>query len=398
MFEQALIFRAGVEKRVDLGLLAETILFYRNTHLLLDRASILALAKALSERDLLELFDRDIVKLSYTQDNFGVVSAGIPIAHGFVSIRTAGTAEGKKIRNYQDEIASVLEREFGNTRATKKFAQRIADRVRLHRWRGIDEGAKLVTNQTENDLIDAVFLKKAAGVILSRLVDGFDPAQPFRFQAVKDEGNGFIIDTDLDYPKINTAYHKSVSPQHSSISTAFLLSHVIEARAESSFAAYYMAEPVTVPLMSELIELKHFDFLRRREINTSDIELFQEIIVPGLPNVREVINAGQKSFAEFLEFLREAEKFKAWLTSANPDVGLVQSYVEAIKKKSWVERLPGKAVRFAVASGVSLAVGAFGGVAPSLGVGATNTFLLDRILKGWRPNQFIDGAYKKFVS
>jgi hypothetical protein len=107
VFEQALIYRAGVEKRVDLGLLAETLFFYRNTHLLLDRSSVLALAKALTERDLLELFDRGVVKLSYTQDNFGTVSAGIAIAHGFVAFRSAGTAEGKKIGNYQDEITSI---------------------------------------------------------------------------------------------------------------------------------------------------------------------------------------------------------------------------------------------------------------------------------------------------
>ena len=94
----------------------------------------------------------------------------------------------------------------------------------------------------------------------------------------------------------------------------------------------------------------------------------------------------------------DADKFKEWLAGTNPDVGLVQSYIEEVKKKSWVEQLPGKAVRFAVASGVSAAVGAIGGLAYSLGVGATNTFLLDRVLKGWRPNQFIDDGYKKFVS
>jgi hypothetical protein len=398
MFEQALIYRAGVEKRVDIGLLAETLFFYRNTHLLLDRSSVSALANALPQEALLELFDRDIVKLSYIQDAFGAIASGIPTAHGFVAFRAAGTAEGKKIRNHQDEITSVLERELGDSRQTKKFAQKIADRVKLHRWRGVDEGAKLITGQAEGDLADAVFLQKAAGRILGRLVDGFDPAQPFEFRALKDEGSGFIIDTNLDYENLNAAYHKVVSPQHSSITSSFLLSHLIEARAESFFSAYYMAESVSVPIISDIIELKHFDFLRRREINTNDIKLFHEIVVPEFPNVRQVINSKQKTFSEFLKFLEEADKFKEWLAGANPDVGLVQSYIEEVKKKSWVEQLPGKAVRFAVASGVSAAVGAIGGLAYSLGVGATNTFLLDRVLKGWRPNQFIDDGYKKFVS
>jgi len=43
MFEKALVYRAGVKSKVDIGLLAETLFFYGRTHLLLDRASLVAL-------------------------------------------------------------------------------------------------------------------------------------------------------------------------------------------------------------------------------------------------------------------------------------------------------------------------------------------------------------------
>jgi hypothetical protein len=84
-------------------------------------------------------------------------------------------------------------------------------------------------------------------------------------------------------------------------------------------------------------------------------------------------------------------------TEANPDVGLVQSYQQEVTKKSWVETLPGKAIRFVVATGTGLAASAAAGPTGGLGVGVTNSFLLDRLLKGWRPNRFIEGPYKRFV-
>jgi len=172
----------------------------------------------------------------------------------------------------------------------------------------------------------------------------------------------------------------------------------LDARADTFFAAYYMAEPVTVPVSSEIMRLKHFEFLRRKDVSSDDVDLFQELIVPWFPTIREVINSGERSMKEFLVLLDEAARFRKWLTRANPDVGLVQSYQKEVTKKSWVETLPGKMIRFVVAAGTGVAASAAVGLPGGLAAGAANTFLLDRLLKGWRPNHFVEGPYKRFVS
>jgi hypothetical protein len=38
------------------------------------------------------------------------------------------------------------------------------------------------------------------------------------------------------------------------------------------------------------------------------------------------------------------------------------------------------------------------GTAAGVSVGIADTFYLDRLIKGWRPNLFIEGPYKTFVS
>jgi hypothetical protein len=202
----------------------------------------------------------------------------------------------------------------------------------------------------------------------------------------------------LDFIALNKSARSLNPSAEGTISVAHILVTILDARADTFFAAYYMAEPVTGPLSSEIMTLKHFEFLRRRSSNAGEIELFHELIVPSFPSVREALNSREQSFDEFVKFLPRAEKFKDFLTAANPDVGLIQTYQNAVTAKSWIETLPGKTIRFVVAAGTGLAASAVVGPVGGLGVGIANTFLLDRLLKGWKPNRFIEGPYKKFVA
>ena len=397
MFDKALINRAGVEQQIDLGTIAEVLFFYGKTHFLLDRSSIIALAKQLDRDVLLELFDRGIVSLSYTRDTFCVLTEGLPAVHTFGAIKFGGRPE-KKVTNHREEIAESLERQLGKSRDTATLAKAIADRVDLHRFRGIPEKEKVIPNLMRSDIEDAAFIQSGARTVLSHLLPGFDKQSNFEFRLIKTHEGSYFVHSDLDFQALNKEYSKLVPPSHSSITASYILALIQAARADTFFAAYYMAEPVTTPLSSDLIALKHFEFLRRRHINAEDISLFHEMVVPEFPTIKEVINSGNRSMKEFLHLLDEAAKFKKWLIEANPDVGLIQSYQKEVTKKSWADTLPGKSIRFTVAASAGfLASLATGTPAGGLGVSAANTFLVDRLLKGWRPNQFIQGPYADFV-
>lgn len=181
-----------------------------------------------------------------------------------------------------------------------------------------------------------------------------------------------------------------------------MLAHIQDARADTYFAAHYMAELVTTPVYSDIIRLKHFDFLQRRKINAQEIDHFHDLIVPDFPTIRERINEGGASMADFMKLLDQADRFKIWLRTTNPDEGLIQSYYRAATEKTWAEKLPTKVTRFAIATGIGVAVDALSstgvGLLGGLGVGALDAFYLDRFIKGWRPNQFIEGPYKDFAT
>lgn len=162
-----------------------------------------------------------------------------------------------------------------------------------------------------------------------------------------------------------------------------------------------MAELVTTSVLSEIIRLKHYDWLQRGDASRKEIDLLTDIICDKLPSIREAIMSGNRSIADYIKLLDRAEKFKKWIQVTNPDQGLINAYIREATSGSWADKLSTKAIRIAVLQAIGLGMEAImpTGMATtaSAAISAGDTFLLDRIAKGWRPTHFINGPYKKFV-
>jgi hypothetical protein len=398
MFEHSIIRRVG--SLIDIGLLAETLLFYNSTHLLLDGSSLIALAKNIPADDLRELITRRSIKLSYVQDNVVVLSTGAVKVHNCVTMRMGSTNSKRPRVNFKEEISHFLERELGRSRSTKRLSTFLCDTTKLHRFNGSNKPDTIPALACA-DFADSTFVRSAASIVLKRLVPNYRLSQGFRFELF-DTGQGFAVVTDLDFDAINNIYHQSVPPDQDSITSARLLSHIVDARADTYFAAEYMAELVTKPVYGDICKLKHFDCFRRRDRSAAEIELFQDVVVPELPTVREAINSRQHTVRDFIILLDRADKFKTWLSRENPDATLLQSYLQAATAKTWADKLPCKSIRFSIAGGIGLAAELFVPTGLStlagLAVGAFDSLLLDKVLHVWRPNQFIEGPYREFLS
>jgi hypothetical protein len=356
---------------------------------------VVALANGIPSSELLSLLDRDAVKVSYIRKMLGVMKHAAEPVYTFCALKPSDNVGQQKPFDYREEIQASLERELGTSSKTKKLAKALADRVTLS---DISEQESAIVDGARADVRDASFVKQATRTTLRDLVPDYKIPDAFRFD-IFDFGEPFAIVTDLDFEAINALYHKTVP--HRSLDPSFLLSRMLEARADTFFAAYYMAEPVTTPVYSDISKLKHFEFLQRRELNTHEIKQFQEVIVRDFSSIRETLNEGHRTFAEFLALLDKADKFKHWIRVTNPDVGLLGNYHRAVTENTWAERLPAKMLRFSVATGLGLIAEA---IAPSgvgatlgIGVGLFDSLVLDRLAKGWRPNQFIQGPYRAFV-
>jgi hypothetical protein len=111
--------------------------------------------------------------------------------------------------------------------------------------------------------------------------------------------------------------------------------------------------------------------------------------------------SGNRSIADFLKLLDQADKFKSWLQAANPDQGLLNAYFEEATKGTWADTLKSKSIRIAILTIAGLGFETMFptrlAISATTALSAADALLLDRVAKGWRPAHFIAGPYKKFV-
>ena len=97
----------------------------------------------------------------------------------------------------------------------------------------------------------------------------------------------------------------------------------------------------------------------------------------------------------------KADKFRSWLQNVPSDKSLIGEYYRVVSEKTFAERLPTKFTRFIIFTGIGVTLDLFGaggiGTAVSTGLSAFDSFYLDKILKGWKPNQFIDHQLKPMI-
>jgi hypothetical protein len=85
-----------------------------------------------------------------------------------------------------------------------------------------------------------------------------------------------------------------------------------------------------------------------------------------------------------------------------PDTNLLRAYYQETVKESWVEKLPAKSTRWGIFTGIGLGLDALGagglGTATATALSAVDAFVLDKLIKGWKPHQFVEKDLKTLFS
>lgn len=398
MFEAIVVRRiSNYGHPIDAGLIAEALLFYQNVHLLLERGSLASLLNTIGPDNLLYLVNNKFATITYLQDSLGTHTDSTrgPSVHRFIAYQFVGTKEKGRLTK-EENIIEIFERTLGKSWNTRKVAKKFVRNIPVRTIEKLLGAPSTIPDLAAKDLEDPIYVRQAIEILLAQLVPEIDLPAGWRFSPIKVE-DGFFVDTDLDFDLINSEYHKSVPPTHSTISPEFLLNYIQDARADISFSSHYLSEFVAAPESCLIMQLKFANLLEKRFKNAKDIELFQEIHLDNARAIRDAINEGDRSFSDFLKVLEKASKFKEWLQDAHPDERLLSEYYKAATAGTWVDRIRAKTARFALCTGAGMLVDALAGPGVGVGVGAADAFVVGRFLKGWRPSQFIEGPLKEFV-
>lgn len=391
MFEHVVLRRSADGVPITLGQLAEAMLYYQKVHVILDRETVLSLIAKIGMNGVYTIIDHPDVSAVFCEEMLAVHTdpIGASIAHQFVAIRLEGDSETVgKIKTPADRLQFALERAGKDKKIARRFAQAFFDRVPVKNLSGDQYQKGGITKAAAKDMFDLQFSKIALQQALRAYDTTFLVNDNLRLELISSD-LGFFVFTDLDLQLVN---EKRARASLFPVTMAHLLTHILDARADLALASFYGGDFVTSKATSSIIQVKHTEFLKRSNINSASREEFIDHVIPNAPSLAEVIDSGDRSFDEFIKLLKRAKRFKGWIKSVNPDQGLIHSYIQEISSDDWLQSFPVKGLRYITTLGIDTAF-------PGLGQGAgiLDALVMDRFLKGWRPNHFISGKLAPFV-
>jgi hypothetical protein len=236
---------------------------------------------------------------------------------------------------------------------------------------------------------------------LAQYVPEYSLEKPIEFVA-KEEGEWFRVLTNIDFVLANRYYHTRVSPDHSSLTPAYLISHVVTARQIVTLSAQYQTELALDSLQSALVGSRMEALIRKSKKSESAMQAFESLVLDDGRAIREVINSGERTFKDLLPVLDEAGKWREWLRGKPNDADLIKEYYQAIVRKTWADKLPTKVARWSVFTGLGVGVDFLGagglGTAVGVALSAFDAAIMEGILAGWRPHHFVEGPLRSLAS
>lgn len=391
MFESIGIRRinhADVANPIDIGFLAESMVFYKKVKILADHVIIKKLARDIESDVLLELLEKGYLEIEYVANGPGIASKPSSI----------GDVKNLVLWGLVKDVNEIVFESIFESTDRRGYSKRNANRITP--YIKVSNFEKQLEDEINADFQKPDYLAKAIKSILSDLVPEYKLPEDVKFIQHKTD-KGLVTETNLNFADINSIYHKYVPPTHSTITDSYLLSHIASVRTEIHSATKYNSEIATDLIYSNVMRLLLNDLIDNLNSGRK-IDSFQDFVFDGGKDIRTVINSGEKSMRDLIPVLGQADKFKNWLEKIDNDRDLIKEYYKEVTARSFIDKLPSKSVRWVLFTGAGLALDTLAtgrlGTLAGLALGAGDTFLLDKLIHKWKPNQFVDKELNQLVS
>ena len=393
MFDKITISRKGrsLEEPLDLGFLAECLVFYRHVTVIADSGTFKFLVRTCGPDALLELMEIGALDILYFDNGTAVVT--VQLSDGG-DCNDYGNYTSNNIRYPQVSRALFDELCAPSGKGANRLYRRFEKYVRR------TEYTPDINREVVRDFADEKYLTTAADTLLSYLVPSYQRPTPLKFTPIFIPKFGHRIVTNIDFSAANIEYHKTVPSSHSSLSTGYILAQIADTRRDVRVASTAETDISLSEVQSLVCTCKFAEIVAASNSKIAAIDSFQEQILDELPDIAEAVNSGRRSFPEVVPVVRAAGKFKDWLEKAEDAAAVMSDYAKEVSRLDWADRLPAKSSRCLIMCALGVATGALNpiaGAALATGLNAADYFLLDKLLKGWKPNQFVEGPLKKFL-
>lgn len=391
MLDSILFKNSGSHEQViDIGALAESLIFYGKVRVLGDAGVVQYLVRKIPPLILIGLIESGRIEFQYVHDTLGVRTQKTYLGevHDLVKFTLLDVSyEDRAIQVFRQAARSPQARlagyKFG--RLIKKFE---------HDSFGQESVIKALAESSTTE--------SSVKSMIRYLAPEYQQAENLQFKIKLTHSNTFTVDTNIDFEKVNLSYNLRIPPSHSTLTSALIVSQLQSAYTSAFYGAAFNSEISTGALEAVLGLHALEGVLSRRAAGAQNIGQFVELTLENTYAIREAVNSGRVTFYEVLALLETADKFRHWVAGVPDDKDLKRAYYQAIVKDSKFEKLPIKTSRWACFTAAGLGIDLLGagglGTAAGIALGAADTFLLEKWVAGWKPNHFIEGDFKKLFT
>ena len=365
----------------------DTMLFYGEVITLVQNDQLSLLLRYFGEDLLDQLIKNGRLKIFIRQNRVGsmMVPNGDQENYNVQLVsKKDETAEGVLYKSYH-EI-------FNNSTTSLRFADKFSGVIRPFSYQ------PGIIDQIRNDFKDVDLLRKTLPIYLNSLVPNYYVPKELNVEIVEEASYGpfgtYALKSNIDLREVNTSYNL-INPGNKIPMgySGFFLS-LAEAKGDIYIASQFLSELVTRDLYSKFIEIELSDIVNRRLKSEENLNLFEEYILRDCHSLGHAFTEGLISRKELFTILVKGDKFRGWLDKVPEDKNLIGEYYREVTKGSITDKLPLKTLRFIIINGIGITIELYNpgvlGVAVATGLHAIDDFYLEKLIKGWRPNHFID--------
>jgi hypothetical protein len=330
--------------------------------------------------------------IHYSENMTGVATRNIsPSAerHGLICIKVPN-------ESFQNHAPQIFEEYFGpsgkglnrSLRAFAKFVEPF-------------DYPKSILDHVQAEISDPDYTRACIRGILFSVAPEYRQPTPLIFDVLVEPDSNLRIESNVDFDAANASYHIRVSPKHSVLSNAYLLARLLSSRGTLELASGLSSDLLFGPMGQVIAANKLESLLRSQGERQAKFDGFTDFLVDDTRAISQAVNARQRNFEDVLKLVVQAQKFKEWLRKQDESSDLCAEYCREVSRLDWADKLPHKTARWFLINAAALALGIptspVVGTLVGLGISAADAFLLERVLKGWRPSQFVEGPLKDFI-
>lgn len=386
MFELSMIHRPGIVKgHQNLGRILETMLYYDRVHLMMSAQMFTGLWDILGPDDLYALLDHHTITTTLTPQILGIKNdaGGAIITHRPVAIKISGF-EGKIIDDKDDvgTLTQMIERLPNRPSSSRAQVNKLVKLTKTSRYAKMLGGEaasheRFVSLVKDQDTLK-LFLRGWA-IANGQSVNEY--ALQHAEISVAEFGEEFMIASSISLEQMVSGWNPAET-------WGSILTSIQDYAVDLYFSNAHSADIVTAPEISEVASARVDLSLQRSLRNSDKISAFEEMVFDEAHGFADAFNEGLISFSEALNVIDKSRRFRTWAKGLAPDANLITEYHRAITKETLLKSLPVSIARFAFFNGAGVLADAIATGTGSM-VSAIDTFIVERIIGGWRPNIFV---------